>query len=121
MTLKEYERMMKIYTFVYSTKPRSPERDARIAELSDKDLSALYDFDMGLMSGRIKRPEEQNKESEDSRININNGKSKEIKNFEDFKKALVRTGTYQSLLELKKNSPDRYKMYQERLEREKAR
>lgn len=121
MTAKEFDHMMEVCNYVFSAPPNSTERDRRLEKISEKDSNKLWDFYSGLCSGRIKRQEEPKKESEDSRMNINNGKPKKIENFEDFKKALVRTGTYQSLLELKKNNPDRYKMYQERLEREKER
>lgn len=123
MTQKEYDRMAKIYNYVYSTPANSPERAARLAELSEKDSAALYDFDMGLMSGRIKRPETKNKESEDNKMkpNIYTGKKEKIENYEDFKKALTRNGTYQTLLELKQSNPGIYQYYVERLEKEKAR
>lgn len=121
MTAKEFDHMMEVCNYVFSAPPNSTERDRRLEKISEKDSDKLWDFYSGLCSGRIKRPEEPKKESEDSKMNINNGKPKRIENFEDFKKALVRTGTYQSLLELKKNNPDRYKIYQERLDREKAR
>lgn len=53
---RDYSYMKKIYDYVYSTPANSPERLARLAELSEEDSAALYDFDVGLLSGRIKKP-----------------------------------------------------------------
>lgn len=65
MTSQEYERMEKIYNYVYSAPPGSPEREARQAELNMDDRAALWDYYSGLCSGRIKRPEIKNKESKE--------------------------------------------------------
>lgn len=113
--------MKKVYDYVFSAPPNSHERDKRLAQISEKDSDKLWDFYSGLCSGRIKRPEEPKKESEANSMNVHDGKIKKIENFEDYKRALVRTGSYQSLLELKRSDPARYERYQERLEREKAR
>ncbi len=113
----DYERMVKIYNYVYSTPKNSPEREARLAELSEADSAALYDFDIGLMSGRIKKPENQTKKSEVCTMN----KTRKIESYEDFKKALVKSGTYQMLVEFKRSNPSLYEYYQQRLEKEKAR
>lgn len=48
-------------------------------------------------------------------------KEKKITSYEDFKKALVRTGTYNMLCEFKRSNPEMYKHYTEKLEAEKAR
>lgn len=106
---------------MFSTPPNSAEREQRLAEISKEDDEKLWDFYSGLCSGRIKRPETKNKESEESRMNINNGKPKKIENYEDFKKALTKSGYYQTLVELKRSDPARYERYQKRMEREKAR
>lgn len=50
-----YERMAKLHDYVYSTPSNSPEREQRIAELSEVDQEALYDYKIGLLSGRIKK------------------------------------------------------------------
>lgn len=118
MDLAEYEHMKKVCDYVFSSPPNSPEREKRLAEISKEDDEKLWDFYSGLCSGRIKRPETQNKESEESKMNVYTGKTKKIENYEDFKRALVRTGTYQSLLELKRSDPARYESYQQRLEKE---
>lgn len=51
----DYVKMEQIYNRVYSTLPNSPERAARLAELSEEDNAALYDYSVGLLSGRIKK------------------------------------------------------------------
>ncbi|NBH15023.1 hypothetical protein D3Z36_12765 [Lachnospiraceae bacterium] len=51
----DYVKMEQIYNRVYSTPPNSPERAARLAELSEEDNAALYDYSVGLLSGRIKK------------------------------------------------------------------
>ncbi len=61
----DYVKMEQIYNRVYSTPPNSPERAARLAELSEEDNAALWDYYSGLCSGRIKRPEIKNKESKE--------------------------------------------------------
>ena len=55
------ERMGRLYCYVYSTKQDTPEREQRIAELSDKDQAELFDYVSGLLSGRISRSESEGK------------------------------------------------------------
>ncbi|MBD5495427.1 MAG: hypothetical protein HDR12_13970 [Lachnospiraceae bacterium] len=117
MTLAEYEHMKKVCDYVFSAPPNSAERERRLAQISEKDNERLWDFYSGLCSGRIKRPESQTKKSEVCDME----QKKKIENYEDFKKALTKSSCYQTLVELKQSSPDRYKYYQERLEKEKAR
>lgn len=117
MNLAEYEHMYKIYQYVYSVPPNSPERERRLEEISPADNEKLWDFYSGLCSGRIKRPK-PNKESE---VKTTMNKEKKITSYEDFKKALVRTGTYNMLCEFKRSNPEMYKHYTEKLEAEKAR
>lgn len=120
MDLAEFERMKRIHDYVWSTEPNSLERTKRLEEIQKnypEEDSKLWDFHSGLLSGRIKKPEAINKESEVNGMN----KEKKITNFEDFKKALVRTGTYNMLCEFKRNHPEMYKHYTEKLEAEKVR
>lgn len=121
MTLKEYNHMKRVHDYVFSTPPNSSERERRLAEISEADDEKLWDFHCGLLSGRIKRPETQKKESEVKTMNIHTSKTEKIGSYEEFKRALSRTSSYQSLLELKRNSPVRYQSYQQRLEKEKER
>lgn len=121
MTQKEFDHMKSICDYVFSAPPNSPEREKRLESISEADNDKLWGFYSGLCSGRIKRPETKNKESEDRTMNIYTGKRKQIESYEDFKAALTKVGTYQTLLELKQNEPSRYERYMERLEKEKAR
>lgn len=113
MTLEEYDHMYKVYQYVYSAPPNSSERERRLEEISSADNEKLWDFYSGLCSGRIKRPE-PNKESEVNGMN----KEKKIASYEDFKKALTRTGSYKMLCEFKRSNPELYKHYIEKLEAE---
>lgn len=113
MDSREYAHMEKVYNYVFSVPPGA-ERNKRLSEISEEDNAKLYDFDMGLRSGRIKRPENQSKESEEGGMN----KEKEITSYADFKAALCRTSNYHRLVEFKRNFPEIYKSYMERMERE---
>lgn len=120
MDLAEFERMKRIHDYVWSTEPNSPERTKRLEEIQKKypeEDSKLWDFHSGLLSGRIKKPETTNKEREVNGMN----KEKRIASYEDFKKALTRTGSYKTLCEFKRNNPETYKRYLEKMEAEKAR
>lgn len=81
MNQAEYERMVKIYNYVYSTLPNTPEREKRLAEIGEEDSSKLWDFYCGICSGRIKEPERTNSE-------VNTMGEKKIASYEDFIKAL---------------------------------
>ncbi len=54
--------MVKIYNYVYSTFPNTPEREKLLAEIGEEDSSKLWDFYCGICSGRIKEPERTNGE-----------------------------------------------------------
>lgn len=54
----DYERMARLHSYVYSAPADSAERERRLNELNDADQAALYDYAVGLLSGRIK-PEQQ--------------------------------------------------------------
>ncbi len=53
----DVNRIARIYDKVYSTKPNSPERTAALEKLSEIDRENLFDYDMGVRSGRIKKTE----------------------------------------------------------------
>lgn len=118
MTQAEYERMKRIHDYVWSTEPNSPERTKRLEEIQKnypEEDSKLWDFHSGLLSGRIKKPEATNKESE---VKTTMNKEKKIASYEDFKKALTRTGSYKTLCEFKRSNPETYKRYLEKMETE---
>lgn len=116
MIENEYERMMRVYNYVFSTPENSPEREKRLAEISKEDNEKLWDFYSGLCSGRIKKPESQIKKSEVHNME----QEKKIESYEDFKKALKQPDYYQVLTELKRSNPARYESYRQRLEKEKV-
>lgn len=48
------KRIAKLYNKVFSTPRKSPERDKLVEGLSDNDSSALREYTLGVMAGRIK-------------------------------------------------------------------
>lgn len=60
--------MMKVYSYISSSPPDTLERERRLAEISKEDNEKLWDFYVGLCSGRIKKPETINKESEEGNM-----------------------------------------------------
>lgn len=107
MNQAEYERMVKIYNYVYSTLPNTPEREKRLAEIGEEDSSKLWDFYCGICSGRIKEPERTNSE-------VNTMGEKKIASYEDFIKAL-RYGENNMLFKFRRNNPERYAYYVEQM------
>ena len=79
MTLAQYDHMKKVCDYVFSAPPNTPEREKRLAEISKEDDEKLWDFYSGLCSGRIKRPETKNKESEENSMNVYDSKIKKLK------------------------------------------
>lgn len=53
--------MKKVHDYVFSVPP-GEERDKRLSEISETDNDALYDFSMGLLSGRIQEPKTKKEE-----------------------------------------------------------
>lgn len=64
----DYRRINKIYHYVYDTPADSQEREKRLSELSDSDSEALYDFTIGLMSGRIRESDISNVQKGDGNM-----------------------------------------------------
>lgn len=103
MNHAEYERMVKIYNYVYSAPPNTKEREKRLAEIGEENSSKLWDFYCGICSGRIKEPERTNSE-------VNTMGEKKIASYEDFLKAL-RCGESNVLFKFRRNNPERYAYY----------
>lgn len=86
----DYNRMAQLHDYVYSTPADSPEREKRLAELSETDQAALYDYKVGLLSGRIKKSDYQQEDDgmlsfkEWKRIE-NSGSLKEMNRIIEFK------------------------------------
>ena len=81
MNQAEYEHMMKVYSYISSSPPNSPQREKRLAEIGEEDSSKLWDFYVGLCSGRIKKPETINKESEAGNMTYQEWKVVATRNF----------------------------------------
>ena len=109
MNQAEYERMVKIYNYVYSAPPNTKEREKRLAEIGEEDSSELWDFYCGICSGRIKEPEYTSKEHAVSNI------SQKIEGYEDFLRAL-RCSNTNKLFKLRRSNPETYAHYVEQLE-----
>lgn len=58
-------RMAQLHDYVFSTPSNSPEREQRLNELNEDDLEDLYDYKVGLLSGRIKETDYINNEQEE--------------------------------------------------------
>lgn len=110
MNQTEYNRMAKIFNYVYSTPPNTVEREKRLAEIGEEDASELWDFYLGICSGRIKAPEVAGKERE---MSIASGRER-IANYEDFLTA-SRNGRYDLLCEFKRSNPETYACYAEQM------
>lgn len=107
MNQAEYERMVKIYNYVYSAPPNTKEREKRLAEIGEETSSKLWDFYCGICSGRIKQPEHTNSE-------VDTMGEKKITSYEDFIKAL-RCGESNMLCKFRRNNPERYTYYAEQM------
>lgn len=103
----DYDRMGKIYNYVYSAPKNSPERVARLAELSETDRQALYDYDMGLLSGRIKKSEVEPMAAQQ-------------RSYEWYKKKMdeADTGNMRIVSKFALDCPELYKQYRERYQQE---
>lgn len=90
-------RMEKLYNKVHSTKPRSPERNAVVDELSEEDLAGLCDYDLDILSGKVKRP--------------NYDQEVDGMNYEEFK-TKTKTGGAKKMLELSEFAKRNLALYQ---------
>lgn len=52
MNQAEYERMVKIYNYVYSAPPNTKEREKRLAEIGEEISSKLWDFYCGIWTNK---------------------------------------------------------------------
>lgn len=109
MNQTEYERMTKIFNYVYSAPPNTQEREKRLAEIGEEDSSKLWDFYCGICSGRIKESEYTGKE------HVVSNMSQKIEGYEDFLRAL-RCSNTNELFKLRRSNPETYARYVEQLE-----
>lgn len=107
----DYGKMARLHDYVYSTPANSPERERRLAELSDTDQAALYDYAVGLLSGRIK-PEQHNEYQQQ--------KGNEEMTYKEWKE-VNRKNTIEAMnaaVDFRVNHPDMDSRYQQRQQEE---
>ena len=113
----DYSRMARLHDYVYSTPANSSEREKRLNELSDADQEQLYDYKVGLLSGRIK-PEQHNEYQQEQKGN-------EEMTFKQWKE-VNRKNTIEAMnaaVDFKVNHPDiesRYRQRQQEEERKRS-
>lgn len=102
-------RIARIYNHVFSTPRNSPERTARLEALSEADREALYDYDMGIRSGRIKKTE------------VKEIMADGTKSYEWYKRKMEseKSGTMQEVSQFAMQCPELYKRYREQYQAEK--
>ena len=101
-------RIAELHNKVFSTPRNSPEREKAYSALSEVDRTAVFDYDMGIRSGRIKA------------VNINEQEERENMTYETFKRKSDSSekGTLRELSKFAKESPELYQQYRERHHRE---
>ena len=104
----DYTRIARLHNKVFSTPRNSPEREQAYSALSEADRAAVFDYDMGIRSGRIKA------------VNINEQEESENMTYETFKwkSDSGKRGTLRELSKFAKESPELYQQYRERYHRE---
>ncbi len=103
------KRIERLCNKTFNNPPNSRERMQALEKLSETDREKLFDYDMGVLSGRIQKPK-QEKESESM-------------NYEEFKKLSDsnESGTMLKLSQFAKRSPELYKQHRERYQQEQDR
>ncbi len=104
----DVNRIARIYDKVYSTKPNSPERTAALEKLSEIDRENLFDYDMGVRSGRIKKTE------------VKEEMAAGQKSYEWYvsKMNSDESGTMQEVSQFAMQCPELYQQYRERHQQE---
>lgn len=104
----DYARIAKLHSKVFSTPRNSLEREQAYSALSEADRAAVFDYDMGIRSGRIKA------------VNINEQEESENMTYETFKwkSDSGERGTLRELSKFAKESPELYQQYRERYHKE---
>lgn len=114
----DYGKMARLHDYVYSTPANSPEREKRLAELSDSEQEQLYDYAVGLLSGRIK-PEQYHEHQQQQQ------KGNEKMTYKEWKEANRRNSVeaMNAAIDFKVNHPDidsRYRQRQQEEERKRS-
>lgn len=109
----DYAKMARLHDYVYSTPANSAEREKRLAELSDTEQEQLYDYKVGLLSGRIK-PEEYHEHQQQQQ------KGNEEMTYKEWKD-VNRKNTIEAMnaaVDFKVNHPDIESRYRQRQQEE---
>jgi len=101
----DYTRIAKLHNKVFSTPRNSPERE----QAYSADRAAVFDYDMGIRSGRIKA------------VKINEQEENGTMTYEQFKQKSDsdEKGVMQELSQFAMKCPETYSKYRERYQREK--
>lgn len=104
----DYKRIAKLHNKLFSTPRDSPEREQTYSVLSEADRAAVFDYDMGIRSGRIKA------------VNINEQEEKGNMTYEQFKRKSEsdEKGVMQELSQFAMKSPELYQQYREKWQAE---
>lgn len=105
----DVNRISRLYNKTFNNKPNSLERTEALKKLSEADREALFDFDMGIRSGRIPKPNYE-QEQEGSTMDYETFKRKSESNA---------SGTMLELSQFAKRSPEMYKEYRAKYQEEK--
>ena len=97
-------RIAKLHNKVFSTPRNSPERERAYSALSEADRAAVYDYDIGCKSGRIKEIKVSEQE-ENGSMTYQQYKTKMESN---------ERGTMQEVSQFAMKSPETYQKYRER-------
>jgi len=105
----DVNRIASLCDRIYSTtKARSPERTAALEKLSEADREAMYDYDMGVLSGRIKK------------VEVKEEMATGQKSYEWYvsKMNSDQSGTMQEVSQFAMQCPELYQQYRERHQQE---
>ncbi len=103
----DYTRIARIHRKVFSMLQNSPEREKAISALSESDRHALYDYDMGVRSGRIQE------------IKIDSWEESEM-TYEQYKRKMNSDykGKLRDISKFAQENTELYQQYNERYHRE---
>lgn len=105
----DYARIAKLHNKVFSTPRDSPEREQAYSALSEADRAAVFDYDMGIRSGRIKA------------VNIDEQGGNRNMTYKQFKQKSDsdEKGVMQELSQFAMKCPELYQRYREKWQAEK--
>ena len=106
----DYTRIARLHNKVLSTPRDSPEREQAYSVLSEADRAAVFDYDMGIRSGRIKA------------VNINEQEESGNMTYEQFKQKSDsnKRGVMRELSQFAMKSPELYRQYREKWQAERS-